>query len=35
VEAGHLQKPGCFGWFVIRSSGFATGVADAGRGWIF
>jgi pimeloyl-ACP methyl ester carboxylesterase len=34
-EAGDLQEPGSFGWFVIRSTGFATGVADAGAGWIF
>jgi nitrite reductase/ring-hydroxylating ferredoxin subunit len=32
---GQLQESGRFGWFVIRSSGFATGVADAGSGWIF
>jgi hypothetical protein len=33
--AGHLQEPGSFGWLVIRSTGFATGVADAGSGRIF
>jgi len=35
LQAGGLQKPGSFGRFVIRSAGFATGVADAGSGWIF
>jgi hypothetical protein len=30
-----LQEPGSFGRFVIRSTGFATGAADAGSGWIF
>src|ERR1700686_41996 len=34
-QIGHLQKPSGFGRFVIRSTEFATGVANAGSGWVF
>ena len=34
-KIGHLQKPRSFGRFVIRWSGFATGVADAGSTRVF
>jgi hypothetical protein len=34
-KSGHLQKPGRYGGFVIRSTEFATGVANAGSGRIF
>ena len=33
--AGHLQEPRAFGRFVIRWTGFATGVADAGSAGVF
>jgi hypothetical protein len=35
MAGAHLQKPRSFGRTVIRSAGFATGVADAGQPGFF